>query len=524
MSLENEPIWDQYSENKNKVYKISSEVRDKSALCKSYLGKYSLEFGYYLHQRKKRIHLAKKQIQEKKMGKKGGKFVMKEVYFNESMFLRNRRTRIIVEDFITLAKIGQGSYGEVFLVKPKSTFTRSKCFPKAIDLDFQNKKLKNEEKEEINEKDQEKEKEKEKETKTEKEKNIEKEAETQKEKEKENEKERLKEKPPSVLALKRVKKSSVNTQTKMKNIWTEREVLATHNSPWLVKLLATFQDDEYLYFVMNYHSGGDLKSLISEVGAVNEDAAKFYLAEMFLSVEDLHKQGFIHRDIKPENFLISSNGHLKLTDFGLSKNIFMDQKNWKTTIERMTREETNKPKHYTLVGTPNYMSPEILSRKGYNNSIDFWALGCILYELLAGFPPFLGRGIKETLRNIIFYTKTLTSPTTTLNEQIIPEVAWDLITKLLQVPIKDKPEIFLQKMKKHKFFEGIDFDQIREITPPFVPQLENEMDISYFDTSYFQNFDGQLTTVINHVGRPKLFSKKDINNNFVGFSFRRYEY
>ncbi|KAJ6248872.1 cell cycle protein kinase dbf2-related [Anaeramoeba flamelloides] len=491
--LEKQPTWDQYSLNKKKVYEISSEVKEKSALCKSYLGKYSLEFGYYLHQRKKRIHFAKKQLQERKLGKKQRKFVMKEVYFNESMFLRNRRTRIIVEDFITLAKIGQGSYGEVFLVKPKPSFTQSKCLPKKLDLNFEKKKLHF------------------------------KENEKEKENENEKEKEKFEEKNPSVLALKRVRKSSVNTQSKMKNIWTEREVLATHNSQWLVKLLATFQDDEYLYFVMDYHSGGDLKCLISEVGAVNQDAAKFYLAEMFLSVEDLHKQGFIHRDIKPENFLISSDGHLKLTDFGLSKNIFMDQKNWKSTIERMTREEMNKPKHYTLVGTPNYMSPEILSRQGYDNSVDFWALGCILYELLAGTPPFLGEGVKETLKNIIFYTKTLTTPTTSLNEKIIPEVAWDLITKLLQVPITDEPEIFLQKMKKHKFFDEIDFDQIREITPPFVPELENEMDISYFDTSYFENFDGQLTTVINHVGSPKLFSKKDINNNFVGFTFRRFE-
>ncbi|KAJ6244804.1 cell cycle protein kinase dbf2-related [Anaeramoeba flamelloides] len=231
----------------------------------------------------------------------------------------------------------------------------------------------------------------------------------------------------------------------------------------------------------------------------------------------------MNSDLKPENFLISSDGHLKLTDFGLSKNIFPDQKNWKDTLKKLSREEFNKKKHFTLVGTPNYMSPEILSKKGYDNSVDFWSLGCILYELLSGIPPFSGEEIEETLRNIIFYTKTLVPPTTEEDEEIIEEDAWDLITTLLDVPLKEEPDVFLQNLKLHPFFEDIDFENIRESTPPFIPQLENEMDISYFDTTYFEDFDGELKTVITNFKTPKSFSKKEINNKFVGFTFRRFD-
>ncbi|KAJ3431829.1 cell cycle protein kinase dbf2-related [Anaeramoeba flamelloides] len=502
--------WDMYDKTTKTKKKISSRRRRKAELCKKYLERTELETNYYLYKRKKRIDSAKKQISTNEVENNQAKLILQEVYFNETEFLRNQRSRIIVEDFMTLAKIGEGSFGEVFLVQKKSNRSFKQFIKSKTDENENGNENENEQKQK-NENEKEKEKEKKKESEQ---------SENSETTEKSN---KIINTMGEIYALKRVEKKRLKTKKQVQNIWTEREVLAIHNSPWLVKLYESFQDDKYLYFVMDYHSGGDLKCLLNQIGSLNEDATKYYLAEMILTVEDLHHQGFIHRDLKPENFLISSDGHLKLTDFGLSKNIFPDKKNWKATIERMTEEELTKRKHFTLVGTPNYMSPEILSRKGYDNSVDFWSLGCILYELLAGFPPFSGDEIEETLRNIIFHTKTLTAPTTTNGQNVIGDAAWNLITILLDVPIKDDEHVFLKKLKKHEFFEGIDWENLRTSTPPFVPELENEMDISYFDTSYFENFDGQLKTVLTNFKNPKSFSKKDINNKFVGFTFKRYD-
>ncbi|KAJ3450266.1 cell cycle protein kinase dbf2-related [Anaeramoeba flamelloides] len=502
-------LWNVYDSTEEPT-NIPPLIKEKGITCKHYLERSELEFNYYLYRRRKRVQQTRKLLVKHKFNEKKTKMIISEVFNNETEFLRRQRTKILVEDYITLAKIGQGTFGEVFLVKKKP-----KNKSKSRKRENENEEEDDEDEDDDDEEDEEEEKDSGNE-------------ENEKGNENENEKEneingKNKKEKPKTYALKRVKKSRVKSLSQMKNIWTEREVLAIHNSPWLVKLYESFQDDEYLYFVMDYHSGGDLKCLLQEVGALTEDATRFYMAEMLLTVEDLHNQGFIHRDLKPENFLISSNGHLKLTDFGLSKNIYPDKKNWKETIERISQEEMNNRKHFTFVGTPNYMSPEILSRKGYDKSVDFWSLGCILYELLAGIPPFSGNEIEETLRNIMFYTKTLTPPVSIDDEEIIEKETWDLITTLLDVPLKEDPKVFLQNLKKHPFFDGIDWGNLRNSTPPFVPMLENEMDISYFNTSYFGSFDGELTTVIKNFSKPNSFSKRNVNNKFVGFTFRRYD-
>ncbi|KAJ3435153.1 cell cycle protein kinase dbf2-related [Anaeramoeba flamelloides] len=502
-------FWNRYDQSEERIKEVPKTISEKADMCKRYLDRIDLELNYYLYQRSKRVRKTKLELQNNEVEEERSKVILKEVLNNETEFLRTRRTRIIVEDFITLAKIGQGSYGEVFLVKEKKYGSLTKT--KLAQEKKKNKKYVDSEESETDSDE------------TDSDETDSDETDSSETDSSSSDDEETKKSTGQVLALKRVLKSSIKTESQLKNIWTEREVLATLDSPWLVKLFASFQDEQYLYYVMDYHSGGDLKCLLREVGSLNEEATCFYLAEMILTVEDLHKQGFIHRDLKPENFLISSDGHLKLTDFGLSKNIFPDQKNWKDTLKKLSREEFNKKKHFTLVGTPNYMSPEILSKKGYDNSVDFWSLGCILYELLSGIPPFSGEEIEETLRNIIFYTKTLVPPTTEEDEEIIEEDAWDLITTLLDVPLKEEPDVFLQNLKLHPFFEDIDFENIRESTPPFIPQLENEMDISYFDTTYFEDFDGELKTVITNFKTPKSFSKKEINNKFVGFTFRRFD-
>ncbi|KAJ3445445.1 cell cycle protein kinase dbf2-related [Anaeramoeba flamelloides] len=456
--------WNKYDKKKNVPTKIKPIDFQKSNICKKYLTQTQLERFHYLHQRKKRLKLVKSELKKQKIEEESSLEITKHVHFNETTYLRIKRSKIQVEFFIILGLIGKGNYGSVFLIKEKK---KNKL--------MNNLKIKSNKKEDN---------------------------------------------AANLYALKRVEKSNINSVNQIQNIWTEREILATHNSDWLVRLYSCFQDDEYLNFVMDYHPGGDLKSLLSEIGSVNEETAKFYLAEMICALEDLHSLGFIHRDLKPANFLIGVDGHLKLTDFGLSKSYFSENQSWKKTLKRVNDEKLF-TRRYSIVGTPNYMSPEILSRKGYDNSVDFWSLGCILFEMLSGKPPFQASTIEETLSNILHYQVQLTQPLLQNGEKIIGEEAWDLIIKLLAIPIKEKPSVFIEKIKKHSFFNEIDFTGLKNSTPPFIPQLENEMDLSYFSNSYFKNFDKQVKTVIKNIKSPKNFSKKDVVNNFVGFTFTR---
>lgn len=185
---------------------------------------------------------------------------------------------------------------------------------------------------------------------------------------------------------------------------TERDVLTQTDSPWLVKLLYAFQDMESVYLAMEYVPGGDFRTLMNASGVLREEHARFYFGEMCLAVFALHKLGYIHRDLKPENFLLDQSGHVKLTDFGLSRgalsreivdllkkklemiktqNLCVQNTNQRFNTYQTMRKET---RAFSLVGSPDYMAPEVLTRsdEGYDHAVDYWSLGCILFEGLCG--------------------------------------------------------------------------------------------------------------------------------------------
>ncbi|KRX03955.1 Protein kinase-like domain [Pseudocohnilembus persalinus] len=206
--------------------------------------------------------------------------------------------------------------------------------------------------------------------------------------------------------------------------------------------------------------GGELFNRLRKEGRFSNDVALFYTTEILLSIQYLHKQEIVYRDLKPENLLIDREGHIKITDFGFAKQLRNDRT-------------------YTLCGTPEYLAPEIIkgSQDGYGKSVDWWALGILIFEMLSGYPPFYDNepvGIYEKIiAGIIEFPR------------FFEVKAKDLIRKLLnpdlnrRLGVNDKGE----SAKKHKWFRGVDWEMVenREITTPWTPFLQNEGDSSWFD-------------------------------------------
>ena len=166
---------------------------------------------------------------------------------------------------------------------------------------------------------------------------------------------------------------------------TERDILTEVEHPFIVKLHYAFQTEGKLYLVLDFMRGGDLYNRLSkeQCWKLNEADVRFYVAELVLALDHLHKLGVIYRDLKPENLLLDSDGHIALTDFGLSK------------------ENFNHRRSYSVCGTWEYMAPEVLCGKGYDYSVDWWSLGVLMYEMLVGVCPFEGENKKETMAKVM---------------------------------------------------------------------------------------------------------------------------
>jgi serine/threonine kinase 38 len=322
-------------------------------------------------------------------------------------------------------------------------------------------------------------------------------------------------KTDKIYAIKKIKKDVLILKNQIIHILNEQIFMSRAKSPWIVELKASFQEDDYLYLVMEYLPGGDLMNLLIKRDILTEDEARFYISELILAIESIHKLDCIHRDIKPDNVLIDKYGHIKLSDFGLAKisdklydnekenakYYLNNQKNNNNNEEKMTHN-----KNFSCVGTAYYVAPEVLNKNGYYKEIDWWSVGVIFYEMLVGYAPFCSKETSEVCYKVLNWKKFLKIP----SKINISEEAKDLIFKMISNSNNRLGKNGADEIKKHPFFNGIDWDNIRNSKPPFVPILKNE-----YDTSYFEKFE------ISEPFYPKTvnkFKRKDIE--YIGYTFK----
>lgn len=391
---------------------------------------------------------------------------------NESSLLRKRRLKPKNKDFEIITQIGQGGYGQVYLSRKKDT--------------------------------------------------------------------------KEICALKVISKSMIVKMKETDHLLTEREILAASRSEWLVKLLYSFQDPTSVYLGMEYVPGGDFRTLLSNCRTLAPVHTRFYLAEMFASLEDLHKTGFIHRDLKPENFLIDNKGHLKLTDFGLACGSIADDRihsmkikldrigdflnngtnttNSKSVYERrkiyQTLRENDLNYSKSVVGSPDYMAIEIVKGYAYDKTVDYWSLGCMLFECLCGFSPFSGESSEETYGNLKNWRTYFVRPRNNDGTYVFSDRTWDLLSRLI-TDSSNRLKNF-EEVKRTSYFSSVNFDDIRTRAPPFVPSLDSEVDAGYFDDFEDESDMAKYAEVFNKQAHIEKLANEgnDKPPSFVGFTFK----
>ncbi|XP_076066939.1 rho associated coiled-coil containing protein kinase isoform X2 [Oratosquilla oratoria] len=301
-----------------------------------------------------------------------------------------------------------------------------------------------------------------------------------------------------VYAMKLLSKFEMIKRSDSAFFWEERDIMAHANSEWIVQLHFAFQDNKFLYMVMDYMPGGDLVNLMSNYD-VPEKWAKFYCAEVVLALDAIHSMGFVHRDVKPDNMLLDAQGHLKLADFGTC----------------MKMDKDGFVHSDTAVGTPDYISPEVLKSQGgegvYGRECDWWSVGVFLYEMLVGDTPFYADSLVGTYGKIMDHENSLKFP----EDVEISSEAKSLICGFLTDRLVRLGRNGVDEIKKHRFFfnDLWTFDTIREYVPPVVPELIGDDDTSNFDE--VENDDSPEESFPT----PKAF----VGNNlpFVGFTYSK---
>ncbi|KAL2507820.1 AGC kinase family protein [Forsythia ovata] len=409
----------------------SNLTKQRAAAAKQYIENHYKTQMKNLQERKERRNLLEQKLADADVSEEDQSNLLKFLEKKETEYMRLQRHKMGVDDFELLTMIGKGAFGEVRVCREKTT--------------------------------------------------------------------------GNVYAMKKLKKSEMLRRGQVEHVKAERNLLAEVDSNCIVKLYFSFQDEEHLYLIMEYLPGGDMMTLLMRKDILTEDEATFYVAETVLAIESIHKHNYIHRDIKPDNLLLDRYGHLRLSDFGLCKpldcstlqedfSVGGDSINGTSRGDERSaapkRSQQEKLQHwqknrrmlaYSTVGTPDYIAPEVLLKKGYGMECDWWSLGAIMYEMLVGYPPFYSDDPMSTCRKVSRGVMLI--------------------------------------LDAHPWFEGIDWDRIFHMEAAFIPEVNDELDTQNFEK--FDESEHQPQSSSRSGPWRKMLSSKDIN--FVGYTYKNFE-
>lgn len=264
-----------------------------------------------------------------------------------------------------------------------------------------------------------------------------------------------------VYAMKILKKEMVLKRKQYEHTLSERRILENIDHPFIVSLRFAFQSEHKLYMVFDFFNGGELYHYLSEGGRFTEERARFYAAEIISALDYLHKRGIVYRDLKPENLILDAKGHIRITDFGLSK------------------EGVEGDTITSICGTPEYLAPEILRKRPYGVAVDWWSMGTLLYEMIAGLPPFYDKNRQ------VMYRKILEAPMEP--PPFMSPEALDICSKLLiREPTARLGYKGAEEIKAHPFFKSIDWAALdkMELTPPWTPAVRDAADTRNIATEF----------------------------------------
>ncbi|WZZ02671.1 hypothetical protein YC2023_088592 [Brassica napus] len=426
---------------------VSNSTLEKVAAAKKYIEDHYNKRMRHIQQRKERRLVLEQKIASLDVSEKEQLELLEDLQRKETEYTRLMRNRLCVDDFDLLSIIGRGAFGEVRLCREKKT--------------------------------------------------------------------------GNIYAMKKLKKSEMLSRGQVEHVRSERNLLAEVASDCIVKLYYSFQDPEYLYLIMEYLSGGDVMTLLMREETLTETVARFYIAQSILAIESIHKHNYVHRDIKPDNLLLDKHGHMKLSDFGLCKPLdcrnisamnvneplndentnesIDDDENcsigrrgrrWKSPLEQLQHWQINRRKlAYSTVGTPDYIAPEVLLKKGYGVECDWWSLGAIMYEMLVGYPPFYSDDPDPIDAEIVINGGRVEHFQVALlyyyDARLTPE-ARDLICSLLcdSDHRLGSHGAGAEQIKAHPWFKDVEWEKLYEMDAAFKPVVNGEL-----DTQNFMKFD-----------------------------------